>query len=139
MSPWITALIVIGLLVSVLFVRGIDASTKRKLNQLFTGRRAQTEDEFYDRFFPDSGVPRNVVTKIREIFQEHIPFEPTLLEADDDLSGDFKMIWDLDSMADVEIVIALEEQFDIKVTDEEAAAMKTIRKVVEVVWSKING
>ena len=49
------------------------------------------------------------------------------------------MIWDLDSMADVEIVIALEEQFDIKVTDEEAAAMKTIRKVVEVVWSKING
>ncbi len=139
MSPWIAALIVIALLVSVSFVRGIDASTKRKLTQLFAGRRAQTEDEFYDRFFPDSGVPRNVVTKIREIFQEQIPFELASLEADDDLSGDFKIIWDLDSMADVEIAIALEQQFDIKITDEEAAAMKSIRNVVDVVWSKING
>ena len=60
-----------------------------------------------------------------------------MLEADDDLSEDFNVIWNLDSMADVEILIALEKDFDIKITDDEAAAMRTFRAVVDAVWQKV--
>jgi acyl carrier protein len=136
MSPWITTGIVIAILIGAYFVGG-DAKAKRKLNQLFSGREPKTEDQFYERFFSNSGVPQSVVAKVREIFQEQIPFDLALLEADDDLSDDFNVIWNLDSMADVEIVIAIEQRFDIKITDEEATAMKTFRAVVDAVWRKI--
>jgi len=128
--------IVVTILIGSFFVGG-DASAKRKLKQLFSGREPKTEDQFYERFFVNSGVPQSVVAKVREIFQEQIPFDLALLEADDDLSSDFNVIWNLDSMADVEIVIALEKIFDIKITDEEATAMKTFRAVVDAVWQKI--
>jgi acyl carrier protein len=136
MSPWLIAGIVITILIGSFFVGG-DVAAKRKLNQLFSGREAKTEDQFYERFFLNSEVPHSVVAKVREIFQEQIPFDLSMLEADDDLSEDFNVIWNLDSMADVEIVIALEKDFDIKITDDEATAMKTFRAVVDAVWQKL--
>lgn len=136
MSLWMIAGIVITILIGLFFVGG-DATAKRKLNQLFSRREPQTGDQFYERFFSNSGVPHSVVAKVREIFQKQIPFDLSKLEADDDLSEDFNVIWNLDSMADVEIVIALEEDFDIKITNDEATAMKTFRAVVDAVWQKL--
>ena len=40
-------------------------------------------------------------------------------------------------MADVEIVIALEEEFGIDIGDAEAASMKSIRDISEIVTAKI--
>jgi len=136
MSPWIVAAIAIAIALGVWLVDG-HAKAKRKLKQLFSGREPKSEDHFYERFFDNSGVPQQVVAKIREIFQAQVPFDLSLLEADDDLSGDFSVIWELDSMADVEIVVALEKEFDIKFADAEAQAMKSFRMVVSCVWNKI--
>ena len=136
MSSWIVAVIAIAIAIGAWYACG-DPKGKRTLNQLFSGREAKNDDEFYDRFFTGSGVPENVVAKIRQIFQEQVPVDLSLLEADDDLSGDFNVIWDLDSLADVEIIVELEKAFSVKITDEEAEAMKSFRLVVNCVWHKI--
>lgn len=136
MSSWITTAIVIAIAVATWFA-GADAKAKRKLKLLFSGREPKSSDQFYERFFSNSDVPQYVVSKIRDIFQEQVPVDLSLLEADDDLSGDFNVIWDLDSLADVEIVVELEKEFDIKITDDEAAAMKSFRMVVSGVWNKL--
>ena len=69
---------------------------------------------------------------------DYLGKEMRALEPDDDLSGDYALIWDLDSMADVEIIIALEDQFGVKFSDEEAVQMKTIRDIAEGVVEKLN-
>ena len=136
MPSWIIAVIVIAIAVGTWLACG-DPKAKRRLKLLFSGREPSSDDQFYDRFFSDSGVPQKIVSKVRAIFQEQVPIDLSLLEADDDLSGDFNVIWDLDSLADVEIVLQLEKEFDIKIADTEAEGMKTFRMVVNGVWDKI--
>jgi acyl carrier protein len=132
----LTVATVIAIAVATWFAGG-DAKAKRKLKLLFSGREPKSSDQFCERFFSNSDVPQYVVSKIRDIFQEQVPVDLSLLEADDDLSGDFNVIWDLDSLADVKIVVELEKIFDIKITDDEAAAMKSFRMIVSGVWNKL--
>jgi len=47
-----------------------------------------------------------------------------------------KFIWGYDSMVDVEIVMALEEEFDIKIEDSEAEHMRSIQDIVMCIWNK---
>jgi acyl carrier protein len=59
------------------------------------------------------------------------------LADNDDFSKNLSFFWDFDSMADVEIVCALEEKFGIKISDEEAEKAHTISEIVNLVYSKI--
>jgi acyl carrier protein/uncharacterized protein YneF (UPF0154 family) len=136
MNPLLIVAITVSLLLGAWFGGSVWIA-KRKLNKMLSGRSRISDDEFFERFFAGSGIPQPVVFNIREIFQKWIPFDLSRLEADDDLSGDFKELWDLDSMADIQIVVELEKVFDIEITDEEAIAMKSFRSVVSGVWSKI--
>ncbi len=134
--PFIIGLAVV-IPLSFLLVWSADRSTKRKLSQLTSGRPPLTDEEFYDRAFAGSGIPRDVVTKVRAIFRENIPADISALGADDDFAGDFQMIWMLDSMSSVEVVVGLEKAFCITIEDNEAEKITSIRKVVEMVWSKL--
>jgi len=136
MSSLAIAAAATAIIVGSVFAGG-DAKAKRKLKKLFFGRQPKTNSCFYNRFFSTSGVPENIVSKIRQVFQEHVSIDISQLEADDDLSGDFSVIWNLDSLADVEIVVQLEKEFDIIISDEEAKAMTSFRKIVSGVWNKI--
>jgi len=49
-----------------------------------------------------------------------------------------KFIWGFDSLVDVEIVRALEDEFDVKIENEEAEKMKSIQDIVVGVWNKKN-
>ena len=40
-------------------------------------------------------------------------------------------------MADVEIVVSLEKEFDIKIEDKEAERAHTVRDIVNLVWGKV--
>ncbi len=132
---------IIGLAVilplSFLLVWSADRSTKRKFSQLTSDRPSLNDEAFYDLSFADSGIPRDVVTKVRAIFRENIPTDISALGADDDFSGDFQVIWMLDSMSSVEVVVGLEKAFGITIEDSEAEKVTSIRKVVELVWGKL--
>jgi acyl carrier protein len=59
------------------------------------------------------------------------------LSAEDDFSKNLNFFWQYDSMADVEIVVRLEKEFDIKITDVEAERTKTVEDLVNLVWLKL--
>ncbi|MBN8709743.1 MAG: hypothetical protein J0I10_10200 [Verrucomicrobia bacterium] len=133
--------VIIGLAVvlplSFLLVWSADRSTKRKLAKLTSGSPHLTDEEFYDHAFAGSDIPRDVVTKVRAIFRENIPADISALGADDDFAGDFQVIWMLDSMSSVEVVVGLEKAFGITIEDSEAEKVTSIRKAVELIWSKL--
>lgn len=109
---------------------------KKKLNAAFSGRTSLTLDDFYTTYFSNSGFKHDVVCKIKEIFERNLDADLSKLSADDDFSKNLKFIWKYDSLADVQIIIDLEKEFNIRITDAEAEKMTTIRKVVEVVHEK---
>ena len=137
MPSWviITILVFIGLICVI--VSDPDKKTRGRLNDLLSSKQQRDDQDYYDEFYQGSEVSEHVVSKIRHIFCEQTGMELKPLEPDDDLSGDYSLIWAMDSMADVEIVIALEEEFDIDISDAEAASMKSIRDISEIVTAKI--
>ncbi len=46
---------------------------------------------------------------------------------------------DVDSLGVVELLMALEDEFDIKIPDEEAEGIVTVGQAVDLVYSKLNG
>nr|BAM62596.1 acyl carrier protein [uncultured microorganism] len=135
MPTWI----IVCLVIIILFAWGYlsNKNTKRKFDELFFGRPERSDGEYYENFYDGADIPADVVTKVRQIFSEQIGIDLSALEPDDDLSGDYSLIWEMDSMADVEIIIAIETEFDIKITDAEAAEMRSLHTIFEVVSAKL--
>lgn len=110
---------------------------ERKLSEAFAGREPLTSDEFYERYFLQLGVKREVVVGIRKILEERLGADMSCLLAEDDFSKNLSFFWDFDSMADVEIIIAIEEHFQVKITDAEAEKTHTVSELVELVSGKV--
>ena len=66
-------------------------------------------------------------TRVREIIMEQLEVEAH------QVTEEAKFIEDLgaDSLATIELVMALEEEFDIEIPDEDADKIKTVRDAVE--------
>ena len=66
-------------------------------------------------------------TRVREIIMEQLEVEAH------QVTDEAKFIEDLgaDSLATIELVMALEEEFDIEIPDEDADKIKTVRDAVE--------
>jgi len=103
---------------------------------MFSGRTSLSSEEFYEKYFSDRGFTKDLVVRIKNIFDAKIGFDLSRLSAEDDFSTELKYIWDHDSLADVETIVALEKEFKLKITDEEGKRMKTIRDVVEIISAK---
>jgi|GEM_PF-3092415 len=131
MPSWLTVLLISVFAVSAVFL--VDRTTKNALSRKMGNRPTRSDREFYDAFFKGTDFSEEMISSVRRIFQKQINFDLSRLQADDDLSGDFKAIWDLDSMSSVEIVVDLEKTFDIKISDQEATEMTSFRKVVQVI------
>ena len=122
--------------IGVWFTHRQDRKKKGKLENLFHGRPRRNDRSYAKEFFAETGIPLEVIKSVRKVFTEFLGPEVRDLEPDDDLSGDYALIWDLDSMADVEILVALEEEFGIEFTDEEAVQLTTLREIAEAVQRK---
>ena len=129
--------ILIIVFISILVGGYRERRIKKRSTLLFEGRKPKSDKEVLEEYFPNTEVPVEVIRKVREIFCEFLGEEMRALEPDDDLSGDYAMNWDLDSMADVEIVIALEDEFGVAFSNEEALQMKSIRDIAEAVTGKL--
>jgi acyl carrier protein len=75
-----------------------------------------------------------------EIFAQVKSILVDTLSVDEDkvtMDARFQEDLETDSLDLVELVMTLEEQFDIKITDEEAAAIKTVGDAVDFVQTRI--
>jgi acyl carrier protein len=101
-----------------------------KVEEAFRGRPPLDPDEYYEAYFAKLGIPKDIPARVRRIFEEQFEADFSRMKDDDDFSKDY------DSMVDVEIVLALEDEFGIKISDKEAAEMKTIRAIVDAILKK---
>ncbi len=129
--------VVLGIIAVVAFARSEKWRRNKKLEATFAGRPSLSPTEFYEQFFRARGVPKEVVMGVRKVLEEQFGVDLSRLVASDDFSKNIGFFFEFDSMADVEIVCALEQEFSIKISDEEATNFHTIQDIVNLVSRKI--
>ena len=68
-----------------------------------------------------------ILEKLKEIIIEQIKIDPDEITLDSNLSKDLEA----DSLDQVEVLMALEDEFDIEIPDEDAEKFVTVRDIVE--------
>ncbi len=129
--------VIAGIIGIFAFARSEKTSREKKIEEAFAERPQRTPEEFYQTYFMTLGVPEDVVLGVREILEVQLDADLSRMIDADDFSKNLCFFWDFDSMADVEIVCALEARFEIKISDKEAENAVTVRDIVELVWNKV--
>lgn len=123
---------------ALLFLIRRESSRKAETAEAtFAGRESLLPEQFYERYFRESGVSFDIVTGVRAILEEALEADLSRLANTDDFSKNLSFFWDFDSMADVEIICSLEKRFAISITDEEAESTKTVDDIIGLVHRKI--
>ena len=118
----------------------VERRQKQKaIEQAFAGREPLDDGQLWKRYFQQYGVAPETVAKVRKILSEHLGADLSRIRDTDDFSANLAFFWDFDSMADVDIVIAFEEQFGISLTNAEAEVMKMVKDMVLGVHARITG
>lgn len=116
----------------------LEKVRKRKLiEQRFGTRERLGGNTFYESYFAGRGIPRDVVIGVREVLECVLQADLSFLRDSDDFSRNLSFFWDFDSLADVEVVKALEDRFGISIDEAEARHTTTIRQLVEIVHAKL--
>ena len=111
---------------------------QEKLDSVLAGREPLDDHQLWERYFRQCDVAPATVATIRQIFSEILGVDFSRIRDTDAFSKELAFFWDFDSLADVELVEALEKRFGIVITDAEAEAMKTLRNIVLTVHEKIS-
>ena len=75
----------------------------------------------------------SLAQQIRELVSEQLGVDPAVLNSDANILEDLGA----DSLDVVELVMAIEEAFDIEITDEDAESMRTIGDVEKYVAERV--
>ncbi len=73
-----------------------------------------------------------VFTKLQKIIVEELGVEVSQITLEADINDDLGA----DSLDAVELVMAIEDEFDIKVSDEMAQTFKTVQQIVDFIESQ---
>jgi len=111
---------------------------QQQFDLLFAQREPLEEAQLWDRCFRRQGVALDTVTRILRILGDILEVDLLRIRASDSFSKKLAFIWDFDSLADLKIMHALEEDFKIRISDAEAEGMKTLRDIVLGVHAKIS-
>jgi acyl carrier protein len=115
------ALVIVGFIVFVYLFALYESRQKRKrIQSAFKDRDALSVKAFYEKYYLAKDVSLNTVKGVRKVLEEQLGCDLSQLSSGDDFSNNLSFFWDFDSMASVEIVMALEEHFSIKIEDLEA-------------------
>lgn len=71
----------------------------------------------------------NIISKVKEITSEQLGVDQSQITAEANFVDDLGA----DSLDTVELVMALEEEFDLEISDEEAEKLTTVEKVISYV------
>jgi len=71
----------------------------------------------------------DIAEKVKEIVSDKLDVDGADIEEEQDFIEDLKA----DSLAIVEVVLALEEQFEIEIPDEDTEKIKTVRDAIEYI------
>jgi acyl carrier protein len=71
----------------------------------------------------------DIAAKVKEIVSDKLDVDEADIEEEQDFIEDLKA----DSLAVVEVVLALEEQFEIEIPDEDTEKIKTVRDAIEYI------
>jgi len=74
-----------------------------------------------------------VFEKLRQIIVDELGVEASQVTLEADINDDLGA----DSLDAVELVMAIEDEFEIKVSDEVAQSFKTVAQIVEFIESKV--
>ncbi|MBQ6371352.1 MAG: acyl carrier protein [Firmicutes bacterium] len=74
-----------------------------------------------------------MLDKIREFVVDQLAVEPELVDIDSNLMNDLEA----DSLDAVEIIMAVEEEFNLAIPDKDAEKFRTVRDMVEYVEARI--
>lgn len=121
---------VVGVWLSARHARITDAREKERALEHMHRRPALDEAQFGQHYFPAEQA--DIAARIRQILARHIPIDLSRLHPDDRLCADIRMD-ELDSMATVEFVLAVEKEFGISISDSAAKDMRTLRDVIDYV------
>ncbi len=72
-----------------------------------------------------------VLEKVREIIVGQLHIDPSVIDIDTNLMTDLEA----DSLDAVEIIMAVEEEYDLAIPDDDAEKFRTVRDMVEYVES----
>jgi len=129
---------IIALCIVVYFFSGNEEKKRlASIAAVFEGREPLTPEAFYEKYYKDKGVSAEVVFGVRKILEEQLDADLSKLSSSDDFSSNLNFFWSFDSMADVEIIIALEEVFGIKIEDSEAEKTCTVNDIIMLVANKL--
>jgi acyl carrier protein len=106
-----------------------------RVQQQFADRMPLSDEEFGASYFPARWGKS--ASRVRQIIGEALGIDMTRTRPSDRFVQDLR-IDDLDSLASVEILDKLEEEFGIKITDDEALCIITIEELVRCVASKLD-
>ncbi len=137
MEAWHITLLSFVVCTALMWIFDSDKKDKLKLAELFSNRAVRSDEDYDRTFFKNSSIDKDVVTQVRRVFIEQLGENYDLLEPDDDWTADYLVIWNLDSFGYVELMMALEEEFEIKISDAEAAEMRSLRDITEMVSAKL--
>ena len=115
-----------------------DSENKQtELERVFGGREPLNDSQLWENYFRGKGVALDTVIRVRRILTEILDADLLRIRDTDDFSKELAFFWDFDSLADVEIVQALEKEFHITIHDQDAEAMKTLHDIVLGVHAKL--
>ncbi len=75
-----------------------------------------------------------MIKKITDILVETTNVDPAKVSPESKLKDDLG----IDSLDSVELVLELETQFDVRIEDEELAALVTVGDIIELIQTKTN-
>jgi len=71
----------------------------------------------------------DIAAKVKEIVSDKLDVDGADIQEEQDFIEDLKA----DSLAVVEVVLALEEQFEVEIPDEDTEKIKTVRDAIEYI------
>lgn len=132
----IVAGLVVVVALGVLLNRRGSRARATDIEEVFAGRQQLASDEWWEQEFSKTGIPNDVVVGVRKVLEKVLDADMSRLRSTDDFSTNLAFFSRHDSMADVEIVVALEREFRIAITDEEARNSRTVSDLVNLVARK---
>jgi acyl carrier protein len=136
---YVIVLITFVVIISIPLTIIANKKRKREIESVFEKRQELTERDFYETHFQNKGTLCFVVRKIRQILEEVFDADLLRLSSKDDFSKNLNFFWQEDSLADVEIIEQIEEEFNIKFyqADFEHLNSLTVEQIVDCTWNKV--